>query len=121
MANEITVTAVLSFVEGGRDASMSKSTQHDFVAAVGSRPYIKSTQNIGTSEESVAKGDITNIGWCAIKNLDSTYYVEIGCVTGQYTIKLKAGESCVFRAAANTIFAKANTSAVDIEYLFIED
>ena len=54
-----------------------------------------------------------------IKNLDATNYCSIG-LTGSYTIKLKAGEFCLFRAAAD-LFAAFNTAPGYLEIIVVED
>jgi hypothetical protein len=58
-------------------------------------------------------------GYVFIKNLDATNYCSIG-LTGSYTIKLKAGEFCLFRAAAD-LFAAFDTAPGYLEIIVVED
>ena len=83
------------------------------------------TQSIPTSNTTLNHNsgsldtDIGTAGMILIKNLDATNYVSIG-LTGSYTIKLKAKETCVFRAAGD-LWALANTAACNIEVIVCED
>ena len=78
-------------------------------------------QDVGTgSPEALAEGaDLGTAGVYYIKNLDTANYVSLG-LSGQYSIKLKPGEICLFRSAA-PIFALANTGACKVEYMVLED
>lgn len=80
--------------------------------------FVVDTQDIGTSDEAITKGEIGTLGWCLIYNLDATNYVEIG-LTSSYTVKLLAGQYCLFPAAA-ALFGKANTATVKIKKVFFE-
>jgi hypothetical protein len=55
--------------------------------------------------------------------LDATNYVQIGYDDTGFkpTIKLKAGEYCVCRLGQDAPYAQADTGAVDLEYILIED
>lgn len=84
------------------------------------------TQSIPTSNTTLNHNsgsldtDIAIPGLVVIKNLDATNYVEIG-LTSSYAIKLKAKETCVFRASSGALFAQANTAACNIEVIVCED
>jgi hypothetical protein len=118
MANEIHAGVTISFSKGGAKIAKSES----FYATVSGDDFSNQIQAIGTSEEALEmSSEIATLGYILIKNLDATNYVEFGIVTGVYTIKLKAGEICLFRPTTYPIYAKADTDSVTIESLVIED
>lgn len=81
-------------------------------------------QDIGTTHEAIAfDSDLASIGWGELVNLDATNYVEIGRdVSGTFygVIKLLPGESCPVRLATTALYARANTSAVKLQYQVLE-
>ena len=81
------------------------------------------TQSVGTTEETVSWiADIGDEGYIFLRNLDPTNYVQFGFSTGVYGMRLKAGEFAVFRLEPGaTLYARANTAAVNIQYIVYED
>lgn len=121
MANELKITGriVYSPTVSGMQGVDTEALEK-FVTMTGS-DYVSITQEIGTTEEALdIPADIGTLGYVLIINLDSTNFVEIG-LTGSYTIKLKAGEFCLFRADSNSLYGKADTAAVDIQMYGFED
>lgn len=121
MANELTVVASLAFAKG-TVSSISRASGNLSVTVSGSA-YAAIVQNVGTSEEQLDFGAATTPGYCLIKNLDATNYVEIRAATGVADlVKISPGKSCLFPFAADCTapFAIANSSAVNIEMLLIE-
>lgn len=121
MANTQTLTINNSFTNG---TNRSVSRSYSGTITTSGNEYNLSTQTIGTADESVSIGsDISSLGFIQVRNLDGTNYVELGYTSGTYFAKLKAGESCVFRAGSGltTLHAKANTGACDIEYFVLPD
>ena len=116
MANEITVSGSLSFSKNGAKAGLSGSARADVTGS----HYIADLADVGTTDESLSKGDIGTIGWCAFKNLDEDNYVSIGTDGSTYPIVLKAGEFITLRWNAAAVHAKANTASVQLEYLMVE-
>ena len=117
MSDELRLGIVLSFSKG--NASIKKA-EHIEVDVTGDA-YESAVQEIGTSEEVLAQGaDLGTPGYVLVKNLDSTNYVEIGSTTGVYDIKLLAGQPALWPHNSATIYAKANTAAVKVEYTIIE-
>jgi len=125
MAGEVKIVASMSVINsnfvlpkyGGQTQSI------DQAAAGGGSPGIV---NIGTVEEDIAFGDVTTEGWCFIKNLDNTNFVEFGPknagATMQDWAKLKKGEECVFRFKPGiTMRAIADTAAADLQIILLED
>lgn len=124
MANEIQMTAKITFDKGlvvgvGRDET-------DVNVDVAGTRYTQIVQEIGfAAEELISLGDVpsASLGYCHMKNLDATNFVQIRPATGVADMcKLKAGESCLFRWMTGiTPYMIANTAAVDVEILIIED
>ena len=118
MANELTLTASMLFEKGGVTPKITGSKQ----VTITGDAYTKGVQTVGTVEEELVQGaDLGTPGYVFIKNLDATNYVEIGATTGVYDIRLRAGEFALYRHNSATVFAKANTTACNVEYFFVED
>ena len=118
MANELNASVSLSFLKSDAQVQAIASSAFDVTGDA----YGKIVQEVGTTEEELNQpGEVGTPGWTYVRNLDDTNYVEIGCVTTSYTIKLKAGEFCLFRASGSTIYAKANTAACNVEFCVVED
>ena len=79
-------------------------------------------QDIGTTVEQITLGaDVASAGWAVFTNTDSTNYVEIGASNGTpYLLRLNALESCLVRLTTTTLYAKANTAAVKLQFMILE-
>tara|TARA_R100000306_G_C4290318_1_gene99716 strand:- start:188 stop:547 length:360 start_codon:yes stop_codon:yes gene_type:complete len=119
MANELRIEAQLEYGKSGVKESMHTSTFVD----VSGDSLNKTIQEIATSNTQItAVATIGTYGYMFIKNLDSSNYVEIADEDDtNYFCKLKAGEFAMFRAADSDYWGRANTAAVDLEILIIED
>ena len=117
MANELSIRVQLSFSKGGAKVSRNISKS----ITVTGDAFTSGVQSIGTaSEEILYQGaELGTLGYVFIINLDATNYIQVG-ITGQYSIRVRAGEFALFRADAD-IYAKANTGACLVEYVLIED
>lgn len=75
------------------------------------------TISVGTSEETLGLS-VTQACPAYIENLDSTNYVDIGFATGDYPLRILAGEVGLLplSPAAETIYWRANTAAVDVRF-----
>jgi hypothetical protein len=90
--------------------------------------YSAGVQNIPTTAAGTAltfSSSVSTAGWAWFINLDSTNYVEIGGQTGGTTfipiVRIKPGGFAFFRAATTTLYARANTAAVDLEHVLLND
>lgn len=118
MASELQVQGLIAFAKSGASISRTfPSTYFDVSVTAG----VQNVISVGTSDESLALGDISTIGWIYLKNMDSTNYISVGSDGTLYPIKLKAGEFCLCRWNAAAIHAKANTGACNMEYILIPD
>lgn len=118
MANEITFAASLSISKSGATATGNITDQED-LAGVGK---LATTQNIGTAAETLTfPSDLTTEGitYLWIRNLDATNYVELALDSGmaQVFAKIPAGKVALFPPATGnpTIYARANTAAVNVQ------
>jgi hypothetical protein len=122
MANEIRTSIDLRVSKG--NLSLSKRIANAF-DMTGTR-YCAKVQSIGTGFELVdIDTDVVIAGWAVFINHDPTNYVEIGfedsgSLAFTPLLKLLPGEFQLFRLATKTIVARANTAAVDLEFLVLE-
>ena len=121
MANEITVQALLQVRNGNLEMPLNFPAATFTQAAVGGPTpgYL----TIGTSEESVAFAELGTLGWCIMKNLNATNYVEWGFSTTVYGGRMEAGETAgPFRLNPGaTLYLRANTAACKCVIYAFED
>ncbi len=114
MANEISISALLSISRSGATISGAGNLSIDQSGALNSG----NVQAIGTTTEALDLGDITAVGFLFVKNQDATNYVEIGLVnpvaTGDAFITLRPGEFALVPTRHESIYAKANTAPVNL-------
>lgn len=109
MANEIKVRVTLDVNKGG--AAMVQNLALTLTMA--GDEMISNVQTVGTTVEAVVVGDVTTIGYVLMKNLDATNFVLVGVDAAgtENTIKMLAGDVCLFPASAAALYAKADTAA----------
>jgi hypothetical protein len=121
MANEIQVTAIMTFAKG-------TVTAHTFSAASGlsrdvaGSKYIRNVQAVGTDEEALNLGDVASTGaLCLMKNLDATNFISVKAATGvAATVKLLPGDVAMLRFAGAAPFVQADTAPCNLEYYLVE-
>jgi hypothetical protein len=119
MSQELQIGGSLSFSKGG--ASLSTLFASGFFDVAGSA-VIKQTAAIGITDESLVLGDVSSIGYVALKNLDATNSIIIGSDGTLYPIILRAnGGWAIVDWNAAAIHAKANTAPCNLEYTIISD
>ena len=122
MANELKITTQLRLSKGS--VSLIIGTASHYVDVSGDHS-IHRTQEVGfAAAEALDIGEITTVGYCWFRNLDADNFVEIGYDDSGFKnlIKLKAGEQCgPVRLGQDAPYAQADTAAVDLEYVIIED
>lgn len=118
MAAELQFQGSLSFSKGGALLSRTfGATYFDVSGTSGVQNVIA----VGTSDETLALGDVATPGWLYMKNLDATNYITAGADGTLYNIKMKAGEPFFGRWNGAAIHVKANTATCNMEYLLIPD
>lgn len=125
MANEIQVTVDLQYTNGATVPTISRGIAAKLFSIVGTR-YIMDLFSVPTTAGGTAipLGTLGTLGMAYVRNTDPTNYVELlSAVSGTVFAKLKPGEAALFRfpSAITAPAALANTAAVKIEYLFLED
>jgi hypothetical protein len=118
MANEITYQFQTLLGNGSLSDSFASGSQS---ADQASAFLIRNVQNIGTTDEALALGDVTTPGFSVFQNLDDTNFVEIGVGSFTAFLKLKPGELCICRLATTAPRARANTAAIDLFYIIYSD
>jgi hypothetical protein len=79
------------------------------------------TQVIGLTVEALdVPVDVTSPYKLLISNLDTTNYVEMGFVSGTYTMRIPAGETLLMPYVNATLYLLANTSSVTVQATFCE-
>ena len=119
MANEISASISLSVSKGGAKLNRAESISIDMTGD----SYISGVQSITTSGAVLVEADaLGTAGYCYIKNIDATNFVTVGnaAANTNHVIKLKAGESCLFRAQ-QPVYVDADTATCLVEYVIIED
>ena len=120
MANEIYMQGTLTVNKG----SLSNSKTGNITANMTGTHASYCAQGIPTTQTllSIAT-DVATPGATWFRNTDATNYVQIGVVvSGTFypVLTLNAGEFALCRLATNTIYAKANTATVVLEWLVNE-
>lgn len=123
MANEITINLRMS-VENGY--LVQRFDPSGFSVTMTGTTADGAVQSIPTTLAGTLLGvtSVTTCGWSYFRNTDATNYVDIGVqVAGAFYpfVKLKAGEACVLRLGTNAPYARANTSAVNLQYFILND
>lgn len=123
MSNEITVNGQMRALNGSLDVTKNWGALRVDQAAAG---YVGNVQEIGfATHEALAMGDVSTAGYAQFRNLDATNYVEVGvdvAATFYPFLKLKPGEgSGPVRLGTSAPYAQADTGAVKLDYLILED
>lgn len=125
MASEIVVSATVNFTLS--TIARSFGVPSLIRNMTGTRWYA-GVQDIGTAaHELVALGaDLGTAGYAFFRNLDAANYVELGIDVPAATAfaslaKLKFGDVALVPLATKTVYAKANTAAVKLEFWVLEE
>ena len=113
MANEGYYSITFKATKSGATVKAEPSGRFD-MAGVGN---VNGTQNIGTASELITFGSIVGVPQMVmIQNLDATNFVEIGGNSGLTVFKLKilAGKVALIPLSSATLYAKADTAAVNV-------
>lgn len=116
MADELTVNLNILYRKNNVEHRLNLSD----TVTVSGNATVRNVRNVATTDETLALGDVSTIGYVYLHNLDGTNYCSFGSDGSSYPIKLLAGEQGVFRWNAAALHAKANSSATKVEYWMIE-
>jgi hypothetical protein len=113
-------TSIVTSLAGETPINLSPGAQTITKNAVGIYSDILSC-TVAALEHSTF-GSLTTEGVAMVRNLDSTNFVQLGSATGDYFIKVKAGESFVFRLLPGaTFWTAADTATVLMQLWVLED
>lgn len=112
MANELNVSIVFNFAKS--NAAIARSSGGVAITVAGAGAQFAS-QVVPTSDTAIELGGIALGGYILLHNQDVANLIEVG-LTGAYCIKLLAGEWAVLRWMGATLYAKATTASVALEY-----
>ena len=120
MAGELKFKFSFEYRKGSGKPQKVRSSQT--ITVTGNNVRGLSVQSIGTAKENLDKpSDMGTIGWCYLKNLDPSNFVSFGDDADNPSLKLKAGEETFVRWGATNVSALADSAALDVESLLIED
>lgn len=123
MADELTINWRATFTKSGTDITFPDPAKREFKVTITGTRFILNRQSIGTSAEAIVLGEVVTGGYFFAVNRDATNFVEIRPGAGLTdTIRLQAGEGCMFRISPDAAApqAIADTDAVELEYLLVE-
>lgn len=118
MATTLAITGTILFTPSNSDAFSRGVTS---LARTGTGDNFQITQqDVGTSTEAIALGDVAVGGWVLYRNLGPTNFVELYAATGETAFaKLAVGDICLMKssAAATAPHAKADTAGIKLEVI----
>jgi len=117
MANELKLNVSLEYAQDG--ISVISNPSRVQIDTVGGRAT-KLVQTIGTVEETLILGDVAAVRMLLIRNLDATNFIELGVATGVYGVRVRAGNFALYNPNGTTVFARANTASVKVEFTAID-
>ena len=124
MANELRAAVKLIFSKANSTARTSPLLESLRYFDVTGETAISGRMSVGTSAETIPKGDIGTIGAVALWNHDTTNYIEAGDDADSPSIKLYPDGSglnfCLVPWGATDVSVKAATSACEMDYILVE-
>jgi len=113
MANRLNITGRVEFRP--EDRKLIDTEELEFSLEPSEKTYNTGIQTIGTTEETLNVGDVSNSGYIVVINLDDTNSVQIG-LSSQYCIELPKNGGFTIFPPTGTIYAKANSAECDVEF-----
>jgi hypothetical protein len=124
MADEITAAVSLAVVKSSLTANFPLVRDTFSMSGDSVSRNVQSIPTTAAGTALVIAAGVSTVGWAYFRNTDATNYVEIGVqVAGTFypVIKLKATEFGCCRLAVSTLYARANTAAVNLDMSIVED
>ena len=123
MADELTITASVTYEDSDGVEEIVRSLT-GLGVTVTTKRFVHVKNSIGVTEEAMTLGEVSTLGYCWIKNLDETNFVEVRVSTGSTKmVKVKAGEASLFRFGSGVTapYIIADTAACLVEYILWND
>lgn len=118
MASELQLQGSLKFTKGGAVFdTVFAAALFDVAGSVGTKVAVA----VGITDETLALGDVTSIGYVALKNLDATNPIHVGSDGTLYPIILRPGGWFIGEWNAAAIHVKAITAPCNLEGTIITE
>ena len=120
MANEKNTNFRLLITKTGQTFDLNFDTK---VEDLSGTQAISNVQSVGTSWEAITIGDLASVDLLALRNADSTNFIEIATANDDSGVfaKLTPGRGCLIAGKAGvTYYAKADTAACDLQVVAVE-
>jgi hypothetical protein len=107
-------------------ADLPAETHTDTGTLAGDSDIVSITQDVATSSEAIAVGEIAagSAAFIELTNLDTANFVSFGfenpAVAGTKTFRLSAGQSCLLPRPSAAIYAIADTGTVKVHVKAVE-
>lgn len=126
MAGEIIVTAGLRLANGDLDSTNIGPDTFSITQNTAAPVRVAGSQSIGfAAHEALTVTDLTTLGVGYLRNRDDTNFVEVGLdVGGTFypLLRINANEAYPVRFSQSaTVYAKADTAAVILERVILDD
>lgn len=122
MANEISITVGMACTKDELVIKESTTTVRRDMAGTHAASIV---QDIGTTYEALdIPAELATLGYCYLKNVDATNYIEIGRDVGAAfygVIRLKPGDIALVRFSAATMYGRANTATAKLRFSLLEE
>lgn len=83
--------------------------------------FVHAVIEVTTVESTLPVGPMDSVlGYIFLKNLASSGYISVGPATGNYVVKLKAGECALFRCTTANIYLLSSIASSNLEFLVTE-
>ena len=116
MANEITLSASLSFSKDGKSASLSLPPTR-FTMTGGD--YVEGTLSASSSEVALALPGTNTEGFLIIKNLSDDTDILVG-PTGAQNVVVPFGGCAMFKCGSAALYYKTASGTAEFQYLLLE-
>lgn len=125
MANEITVTGLLSYTNSAQNIPQQQLALTAALFSIAGKNFEEATMSVPTTSGGTAipLGGLSGLGWAFFKNNDPTNYIELmTAVSGTKFAKLPPGAIALFYidASITAPAAIANTAACLMQFLILE-
>lgn len=112
MANELTLSLRINYEKAGAKVSRDTGSSQITIAGTAIAQGVRSASTSWTSQSIVAAP-----GYVYVKNLDATNYLDLGRDGTNAAEKLLAGQWAFFPISGTALYTRANTAAVDFEFI----
>lgn len=121
MADELSLTVIVDFESA---TTTALEVVRNLLVDVASDKVHRTTQTVNTSAEDLDLGDLSEDGYCLLKNLDSANFVEVSpnILGTAPLIRIGPGKIALFQLSSNAVAVKvvADTAECELQILAFE-